>query len=108
MTNNNKMVEKVLEINRERTIFWSLLGSLLISALFYIYFVNITVHNTVARQNFEAESSSLSLKISTNEFEYITKRNNVTLALAKSLGFKEAKVTAYVKTKTPGVAFLDR
>lgn len=102
------MVEKVLEINREKTIFWSLLGVLLISALFYIYMINITVHNTVARQNFESESSTLTLKISTKEFEYITKRNNITLALAKSLGFKEAKVVAYVRTKTAPVAFLGR
>ncbi len=103
------MVEKVLELNREKTIFWSLLGILVLSAIFYIYCINVAVHNTVARQNYEAESSSLTLKIGSKEFEYISKRNNVTLALAHSIGFKDAKVVAYVsRNSDSSVAFLSR
>lgn len=102
------MVEKVLELNREKAIFWSVMGTLLLSFGFYIYFINATIHNTIARQNFEAEISSLILKVGSKEFEYISKRNNVTLALAHSMGFKEAKVTAYISRKPSSVAFLSR
>ncbi|HEY0220711.1 MAG TPA: hypothetical protein VGC58_00630 [Candidatus Paceibacterota bacterium] len=103
------MVEKVLDLNREKTIFWTLLGVLIFSALFYIYCINITIHNTVARQNFEAESSSLALKIGSKEFQYISKRNNVTLALAYSMGFKDSKPLAYLsRNSDSSVAFLSR
>lgn len=102
------MVEKVLEINREKTIFWTLLGVLLISALFYMYLINVTIRNTIATENFESENSSLTLKIGNKEFEYISKKNNITLALAYSLGFKESKVSEYVNNKTSTVAFLSR
>lgn len=103
------MVEKVLELNREKTIFWGLVSALVFAVGFYMYFINTTVHNTVARQNLEAEVTSLTLSIGNKEFEYISKRNKVTLALAHSLGYKDAKVTSYVSSSDRGnVAFLSR
>ena len=50
------MVEKVLQLNREKTLFWTLVGILFLCAGLYIYFINATVHNVVARQNLENES----------------------------------------------------
>ncbi len=93
------MVEKVLQLNREKTIFWTLLGVLILSVGFYIYCINVTVYNTVARQNFESESSHITLSIGSQEFEYITKRNKVTLALAYSLGFQDVSVKTYLSKK---------
>lgn len=90
------MVEKVLELNKERAMFWTMISALLLSVGFYMYFINTTVHNTVARQNLEAESSSLALSIGNKEFQYISKRNAVTMDLAKSLGYREVKNTHYV------------
>ena len=90
------MVEKVLELNREKAIFWALFGVFALCAGFYMYFINATVRNIVLRQNLENEASGLTLKIGSQEFEYITKRNSVTLSLARSLGFEEAGVRAYV------------
>ena len=103
------MVEKVLELNREKTIFWTLLGAFALCAGFYMYFINATVRNIVLRQNLENEASQLTLKIGSQEFEYITKRNSVTLPLARSLGFKEAKVKAYIAlSPDTKVAYLPR
>ena len=103
------MVEKVLELNREKTIFWGIIGALVITAGFYIYFINATIHNTIARENLEAEASTLALKIGNKEFEYITKRNSITIALARSMGYKEGKVAAYIKgNEVNSVAFLSR
>ena len=100
------MVEKVLQLNREKTIFWTLLGTLFLCAGFYIYFINSTVHNTVTRQNLEREAGQLSLKIGTEEFQYITMRNSITLPLAYSLGFKDAAVKTFISRNTaPSVAY---
>ena len=103
------MVEKVLQLNREKTIFWALLGIIFLCASFYMYFINITVYNTVSRQNLEKESTQLTLKIGNEEFQYITMRNSVTLPLAYSLGFKDVSVKIFISRDiTPSVAYLPR
>ncbi len=103
------MTEKVLQLNNERTIFWTIIGALLLSVGFYIYFINATVHNVVARQNLENEASSLTLKIGNQEFQYITMRNNVTLATAHSMGFKDVSVKTFIsKDNSRQVSYLSR
>lgn len=90
------MVEKVLQLNREKTVFWVLVSVLVLFVGFYMYFVKTTISNVVAHQNLESEASSLSLEIGSKEFEYITKRNAVTLTLAYSLGFKDSQNKIFV------------
>lgn len=103
------MTEKVLQLNNEKTIFWTIVGALLLSVGFYIYFINATVHNVVARQNLENEASSLTLKIGNQEFQYITMRNNVTLATAHSMGFKDVSVKTFIsKDNSRQVSYLSR
>ena len=103
------MTEKVLQLNNEKTIFWSLLGAILLCFGFYIYFINVTVHNVVARQNLESEASSLTLKLGNQEFQYITSRNSVTLALAHSMGFKDVSEKTFIsKHNSRQVSFLSR
>lgn len=103
------MVEKVLQLNREKTIFWTLLGVLFLCAGFYMYCINTTVHNIVARQNLEGESSSLTLSIGSEEFKYISKRNAVTMALATSLGFKDVSAKVFIsRGGSNQVSFLSR
>ncbi len=101
------MITDALQINREKTIFWTLVGILAISIAFYMYCINATVHNTVTRQNLELEASKLSLKIGNEEFQYISKRNGVNLALAHSLGYKDAQPEEYIpRTPETKVAFV--
>lgn len=103
------MVEKVLQLNKEKTIFWTLVGVLFFSLIFYMYFINTTIHNVVARQNLENEASSLTLAIGSKEFEYISKRNAITLAVAYSMGFRDTSVKSYISTKAGNnVAYLSR
>lgn len=94
------MLQNVLQINREKTIFWSLLLTLLISIGFYMYFINTTVRNVVAAQNLEAKISALNLSISNKEFKYISSRNSVTLNLAYSMGFKDIQSKTYITEKS--------
>ena len=101
------MVEKVLQINREKTTFWALFGVLVLAIAFYMYCVNSTVHNTVARQDLEQEASKLSLNIGSEEFRYITKKNSVTIAMAKSLGYHETSPSQFIpRNPDTKVAFL--
>jgi hypothetical protein len=103
------MVEKVLQINREKTIFWTLVGILLLCIGFYMYCINSTVHNVVARQNLETEASQLTLSIGSEEFKYISKRNSITLAMAKSLGFREVSAKTFIsKDSANQVSFLSK
>ncbi len=103
------MVEKVLQINREKTLFWTLVGILLLCAGFYMYCINTTVHNVVARQNLESEASQLTLSIGSQEFKYISKRNSITLAVAQSLGFREVSAKTFISKKSGNqVSFLSK
>lgn len=92
------MIEKVLELNNEKNLFLTLVGVLVIALSFYIYLINVTVHNTVARQNLESESANLTLSIGNKEFQYIQKRNGITLDTAHKMGYKDSKVTSYINT----------
>lgn len=101
------MVEKVLQLNREKYIFWTLVWTVFFLAGFYMYCVRTTISNIVARQNSENESSTLTLKIGNEEFEYINKRNAVTLELAYTLGFKDSSGKMFVsRNPDTKVAFL--
>ncbi len=103
------MTEKVLQLNNEKTMFWSLIGLLVLSLGFYMYFINATVHNVVARQNLEAEASTLTLDIGNKEFQYITERNNVTLQVAYTMGFKDVTEKTFIsKNTSKQVSYLTR
>lgn len=103
------MVEKVLYFNKERTIFWGLLGILVLSVGFYMYFINATVHNVVARQNLESESGTLTLAIGNQEFEYIKARNNITIQVAYAKGFKDVSQKTYIsRNEVTQVSYLPR
>lgn len=103
------MKEKVLQLNNEKYMFWAIVCALFLSICFYMYFINSTVHNVVSRQNLEAEASGLTLKIGNQEFQYITSRNNVTMQLAYSMGFKEVTAKTFIsKNSNRQVSLLTR
>ncbi|MES3004617.1 MAG: hypothetical protein V4690_00725 [Patescibacteria group bacterium] len=104
-----KILSKVSTLDKERVLFWAMLSLLVLCAGFYMYFINSTVYNTVARQNFETEASALALEIGKDEFSYIAKRNTITVDLAYTLGFKDVAVKKYVtRGSSDKFAFLDR
>ena len=103
------MVEKVLQLNREKTLFWTLIGVLFLCAGFYMYCINATVRGVVSRQNLESESSSLTLSIGSEEFKYISMRNSITMATAHEMGFKDVSATTFISRKGGNqVSFLSR
>ena len=99
----------LLQLNRERTVFRTLFSVLILSAGFYIYFINATIHNTVLRQNLENEISRLTLSTGNREFQYITMRNKITLPLAYSLGFQDVVAKTFISKKSLSqVSYLTR
>lgn len=101
------MVEKILQLNKEKYIFWALALTFLFFIGFYFYCVRTTIGNVVVRQNLEREASTLILKIGSEEFSYINKRNSITLELAYSLGFKDSSNKIFVsRNPDTKVAFL--
>ena len=94
------MVEKVLQINREKYIFWTLIGILFVCAGFYIFCINTTVRNVVTRQKLENQTGQLILKIGNSEFQYIALKNKITLPIAYSLGFRDVLEKTFVSRES--------
>src|ERR1035437_7222812 len=93
------MAEKIIQLNTEKNIFWTLVGILFFCMCFYMYSINMTVRNVVLRSTLQNKISELRLSNSNSEFEYITAQNNVTLASAYSLGFKDVTDKIYVSIR---------
>lgn len=81
---------------KTRTAFF--LSFIMLIAVFslYVYLVNRTVMNVVARQRMEKEMVSISGTIGDLEFKYITLKNSVTLELAYQKGFQDASPSSFL------------
>lgn len=97
------MTEKIAQINTKK-LFWILISIFALCAVFYIYAINVTVRNVVARENFENEISELNLSIGKLEFEYIAKRNAVTLPMAYAMGFQDVKDKTFISSAKVSLA----
>lgn len=90
----------------EKNIFWALSGVIFFSAIIYIYCITTTIHNVVARERIETESSELALSIGQKEFDLIGLKNNITLARAQNLGFSEVENKTFITHQS--VSFASR
>jgi hypothetical protein len=64
--------------------------------LLYVYFVNLTIHNVVARTNAQKQIVELSSSVSELESEYIAIENKITLEVAYSKGFEDATPKKFI------------
>ena len=104
------MKQKVLQLNidnynnlyNEKNIFWSLIALIVFCSIFYIYCVTTTIHQIVARQQAENQLALLTQRISSEEFDFINLKNDVTLEKAYALGFKDVANKVFVSQKTVG------
>ena len=85
-----------------KALFFIVLAVLLVTFFSYVYLVNKTIMNVVAREKVESNISSLSTTIGTLEYKYITLKNSVTLDLAYSKGFKEATPSQFIARQKSG------
>ncbi len=99
------MKTKVLEIHKNKLLFFGLAGLCVLSAILYVYGINRTVHNVAERQTIEQELSTRVVRVSDLEFEYMDLKNSVTLDRAIELGFRQTDKVTFVSRKN-SVAFL--
>ena len=103
------MTEKILQLQTEKTLFWTLVAILFLCAGFYMYSINTTIRNVVSRQNLENEATQLTLNIGTEEYKSISLRNGITLSLAHSLGFRDVSEKTFISRNTTSyVSYLTR
>jgi TolA-binding protein len=89
-----------LAVMDEKASYWMLVGILVSSFVLYAYLVNVTVHNVVRWQGLQTQISSLNMKLSQLEFQYISMKNDVTLDKAHALGFRDVSEPAYLSMQT--------
>jgi len=101
-----------LKIDRTSAMLVWILGAIIvILGATYIYFVEKTVWNVVARENTQNDVVALNSKLSDLEFQYISSVNSVTMDTALQLGFVPATdntnfvAEAHVGTVGSDVAF---
>ncbi len=85
--------------------FWSISSACVVMVFLYMYFVGITVNNTLARQNAEKRSAELSTTLSELEFSYLSLKSSINEQMAVDRGFVEAKDTIIAKASNSEVSF---
>ncbi len=90
------MKAKLLALQNEQNMFWTLVVAVVALCVVYIYFVKQTVLNIVARSNMEQQMAILHSKIADQEFKYTTLKNHIDINLAYSLGYKEVADAKFI------------
>jgi len=96
MTNKTK----IISYDRQVQMFWFLVAVCIISLSIYVWGINATTRNIAIHQNLEQEMTYKVAELSALEFDYIEKRNEVTMELARSYGYNEVKDPLYVSRIT--------
>jgi hypothetical protein len=87
---------KAISYETRAKTFWSLMAIILVCLVVYMYSVNATIHNTVARVDLEQQTTTLSAHIGEMEFSYIGLKNNVSLEMAYARGFQNVVSPIYI------------
>ena len=103
--------ENVYEkIPNTRLIFGLLALMLVTLFVLYVYLVNKTVLNVVARENIQNQVSTLSGQVGQMEFQDIGLRNGITMALASNYGLEQVSASQFLeRTSQPAaLSYNDR
>jgi hypothetical protein len=94
----NKEVSRTSK--REKKIFYGLLAMFVFLTVSYGFFVKQTVSSVVERKNIETEIKTISSNIGELELQYISRKNNLSLDYAISVGFNETNKINYISKTT--------
>lgn len=100
------MNQKVIHYPQYKNLFFALLLIAVTSVGIYVYGINVTVRNIVARQSIESTISTLTLASGEEEFSNIAMSNAIDLTKAEEMGFAPVDNQIFV-SRTPKVAFAD-
>ncbi len=105
------MVAQVIQnqierIDGQKKIFWMLLSLSILFIILYGFFIEKTIMNSVAKQNYEKQLSALTDKVNDLDSNYIELEKNVTLEVALSKGFINVnnQEVAYTKVVDTGLS----
>ena len=76
--------------------FWTLAMIVAACLVVYVYAVNATVRNTVARATLEQNTTSIASQIAEMEFSYIGEKNTISLQMAYARGFQNVTSPLYI------------
>lgn len=82
---------------------WSLLGLIVLVALFYIYAVNRTVVLVAQREAIESKINANRAVVSELESTYIAQKSYINMDLVASLGYGVAKNVVFVPKKSVSI-----
>ncbi len=84
---------------KKRLVFIILFGLIILGIVLYAYFLNQTIINGIYIERTEKQLSDLNVTVGELETEYFKVKNNITLSLAKDLGFADAGSQLYISRK---------
>jgi hypothetical protein len=90
-----KAITHQLHVYR-KGIFWLAALGVAFFALLYVYLINTTVLNVVARQRYTNQIAELTTSVSKLESENTSLKGSITIDEAKLLGFEESEQVTFV------------
>jgi len=84
----------------ERRVFWIFISVIVVLLGLYGYFVSKPIINVIIREEIEQDLAKAGAHISSLEYDYIEKKNNINLELAYELGFQDARSKIFVTRKS--------
>lgn len=88
----------------EKAVFWTLAFMLILFVGIYVFSLNIVMQNVVERGRAEGRIGALASSIVELEARYLKQKNQISLDLAYSLGYREATKTTFVPRKSVSAA----
>ncbi len=85
-----------------RRIFYTIFSLFLLVGGLYLYFIGNIVFSVLERKTVETQTKVALQAVNELEIQYLAKDNNINLALAESLGFKEAKSALFASRTNLG------
>ncbi len=82
-----------------KLLFWGVVCGILLVVFSYGYFVQATIALIVEEKNVEYMSGELYSSIGVLESDYAKLRNRITKEYARTLGFTQARASAYAERK---------
>lgn len=80
------------------------IGTILLSAAGYVFFVQAAVVNVVSRQSITKQIGLINTQVNELESKYLVLDNSITMSVALARGFVPTEVTAFITTKSLGQA----
>ncbi len=84
-------------IQNEQRVFWGTIAAIIISFIFYIYFVMSMAVFALAQQDIARDTTTFQSEIGTLESEYLMLTKNIDLAFATKLGYQEPKIVSFAR-----------